>query len=67
MNKYVMTFGLLVFVAACIIASAGAMNYAVVTKAHIYTVGGILNLICGGYIAYRVFKAHFDEKYIPKK
>lgn len=67
MNKYVMTFGLLLFVAAHIIASAGAMNYAVDTHAHIYTVAGILNLICGGYGMYRVYKHHFDEKYVPKK
>lgn len=67
MNKYIMTFGMLPFVAACIMASAGAINYAVETSAHIYTVAGILNLICGGYGMYRVYKAHMDEKYTPKK
>jgi len=67
MNKYVMTFGLLAFVAAFILASAGAINYAFDCGEHIYTVGGILNLIFGGYGVYRVWKKSWNEKYIPKK
>ena len=55
------------YIFAFVVASAGAVNYAFQNNAHIYTVAGILNLICGGYSTYRVYKTHMDEKYTLKK
>lgn len=68
MNKSkLIPFAVLIYVAAFVIASAGAINYAFNYGEHIYTVGGILNLIFGGYGVYRVWKKSWNEKYNPKK
>lgn len=39
-----------------IIASSGAMNYGHTTDQNIYMVMGVINLLLGGYSAYRAWK-----------
>ena len=44
-----------VYIAALILSSAGAINQGF-DSTHVYTVGGILNLIFGGIVIYQLFK-----------
>ena len=46
---------LMVYIAALILSSAGAINQGFDVN-HIYTVGGILNLLFGGIVIYQLFK-----------
>ena len=57
MKRKITLLILVVYLAAVILASAGAMNYAVTYGATFYLVGGILNLLFGGYVTYQIFKA----------
>ena len=46
---------LMVYLAALILSSAGAINHGFAVS-HAYTVGGIMNLIFGGIVIYQLFK-----------
>ena len=46
---------LMVYIAALILSSAGAINQGF-ESTHVYTIGGILNLIFGGIVIYQLFK-----------
>lgn len=62
MNKYVMTFGLLVYVAAFILASAGAINYAFDCGEHIYTVAGAMNAVFGIISTIIAYKKNINKQ-----
>lgn len=49
-------FAMLVYVVVTIIASVGAINYGVDSAEHIYTVAGVINLLFGGYNAFKEIK-----------
>ena len=49
-------FAMLVYVVVTIIASVGAINYGVDSAEHIYTVAGVINLLFGGYTAFKEIK-----------
>ena len=46
------------YIGTIVIAGAGALNYAFVESKHFYTVFGILNILVGGYIAYKYIKSN---------
>ena len=46
----------LIYMAAFIIASAGAIANGFANSEHIYTVAGILNIMFGGFWSYKVWK-----------
>lgn len=49
-------FAMLVYVVVTIVASVGAINYGVDSAEHIYTVAGVINLLFGGYNAFKEIK-----------
>lgn len=49
-------FAMLVYVVMTIIASVGAINYGVDSKELIYTIAGAINLLIGGYTAFKQIK-----------
>lgn len=55
-KSIITTYAMLVYVLVFIIASAGAINYGFKAAEHIYTVAGILNLVFGGWTAYKVWR-----------
>lgn len=57
MNKSkLIPFAVLIYVAAFVIASAGAIANGFANSEHIYTVAGILNIMFGGFWSYKVWK-----------
>lgn len=56
-KNIITTYAMLIYVIVFVIASAGAINYGFSAKEHIYTVAGIINLIFGGWTAYKVWRA----------
>lgn len=56
MKRKITLLVLVVYLAAVILASAGAMNYGVTYGTHFYTIGGVLNILFGGYVTYKIYK-----------
>lgn len=56
MKKALKLIALFAYIGAVILASAGAMNYAHETSQTIYTVAGVINLLFGGYNAFKEIK-----------
>lgn len=50
------TYAMLVYVLVFIMASAGAIYHGINESEHIFTVAGVLNLIFGGWTAYKVWR-----------
>ena len=49
-------FAMLVYVVMTIITSVGALNYGMNSQEWIYTAAGIVNLLLGGYTAFKEIK-----------
>lgn len=52
----IITYAMLVYVLVFVMASAGAIQHGFDAHEHIFTVAGILNLIFGGWTAYKVWR-----------
>lgn len=50
------TYAMLVYVLVFIMASVGAIYHGINASEHIFTVAGVLNLIFGGWTAYKVWR-----------
>lgn len=49
-------FAMLVYVVVTIITSVGALNYGMDSTEWIYSVAGVINLLFGGYTAFKEIK-----------
>ena len=56
MKKALKLIAMFAYIGAVIIASVGAINYGVDSAEHIYTVAGVINLLFGGYNAFKEIK-----------
>lgn len=50
-------YALLAYTVVFVAASAGAINYGFSNAEHFYTSVGILNIIAGGWVAYKVWRS----------